>query len=138
MIKLTDDQKREVLEELKKYYETSVKNLEELKAKDYSSSLVLDKYESANVEVAEIIDRASKDINNLDDNEWIDLLIYVTTIRLQDEKCKENRKNFDNSNKWWGIVGLIVVSALLDSSVGDNLFNCCCDLDPDPNDKHLK
>lgn len=117
MIKLYDDQKLEVINELKKYYEQAVKNVKELKEKEeYTSFAELDKYEKANAECAEIIEKAEKDLNSISEKQWADLLAYITILNLQEEEGKERRKNFDNTNAWWGILGLIIVSAIFGGS----------------------
>lgn len=119
MIKLYDDQKLELIKELKKYYEISIKNVKELK-EEYATSAELDKYEKANAECAEIIEKVGKDLNSINDKQWADLLAYVTIINLQEEESKERLNNFNNSNAWWGILGLIIVSAIFG---GNNVFS---------------
>lgn len=128
MIKLYDDQKLEIIKELKKYYVKSIKSIEELKEskeKDsYTSLLDLDKYEKANAEIAELIKKLDNDINSINDKQWLDLFLGAIILFSKEEDNidktidKENWLDNSNSTPWWGIIGLIAVAAIFGGNDG--------------------
>lgn len=103
MIKLYDDQKQEILKELKELYNQSVKNVKELKQNDkYFNSTELDKYEKSNEDFAKIIEKADKDLNSIDDRKWIDLFLYVTITNLNEKDNKNTNQSIYNNKNWLG------------------------------------
>lgn len=121
MIKLYDDQKLEVIKELKKYYEASVKYVEDLreraKTEDWISYINLDNYETQNNKLLEFIEDIEKDYKKIDDEKWNSLLVFLnistppTPYNFESKTAVENKDN-NAFGGMAGVIGLIAVAAL--------------------------